>query len=242
MNTELMVLLPIAAQSIATLPADAAGKTGSYTTGSGGFLEVTRDPPLLTDPAFDFICETAEAMRPQSHCPYAPARNLTSRNFLPPSQIGQYLPHLRFHIHIDTIDHQPVAGGGIDNNADLNQFWLHWEFESNVAERVRPDVPAGFMFFNEPGELYDPPQPRTFWYGQVENGCSPAAHVDLEMHSRIGRDGGFDNGAVTLHDSFTGNGNYTIVYTIYAEEEEEAANFVFRGHLIAYCTDELWYP
>ena len=246
MNTKFMHLLPIVvAQSLATPPADTADKTGGYTTGSPGFLEISRDPPLLTmkaDPAFDFICETAGALLPHLHCLPVRALNLTSRNFQPPSQIGQYLPHLAFSIHIDTIDHQALAGGGIDNNADLNQFYLQWEFESDVAERTHLQAQSGFMFFNEPGELYDPPQPRVIWHGQVENGCNPAANVDLKMFTRIHRDGGFTNGEVTMYDSFTGNGNYTVVYTIYAEEEEEAANFVFRGHLIAYCTDELWSP
>jgi hypothetical protein len=197
---------------------------------------------MKADRTFDFICEAAEATQPQLHCPYAPALNLTSRNFDPPSQIGQYLPHLRFTVLIDTIDHQAVAGGGIDNNADINQFWLSWGFQSMVAERAQPDPKTVFPVFIEPNEVWGNDQPRPVWHGQVENGCNPIADVDLMMRNTFSRDGGPDVGEVTLYDSFTGNGNYTVRYTVQAEEGDEAANFVVRGHLHAYCTDELWQP
>jgi hypothetical protein len=250
MNTKCTYWLPIIAlQSLAALSAGAAdrsGDVGSYATGTVGFLEITREPPLLTlkaDPAFDLICEAAEATLSQLHCPYSPALNLTSRNFDPPSQIGQYLPHLRFTIQIDTIDHQAVAGGGIDNNADLNQFWFSWGFQSAVAERAQPDPKTVTMAFIEPDEEWGHVQPpMNVWHGQVENGCNPASPVDLMMRNRISRDNGPELGEVTLQDTFTGNGNYNVRYTVYAEEDDETANFVFKGHLLAYCTNELWHP
>jgi hypothetical protein len=247
MNTKCTYLLPIVAvQSLAAVSAVAADRStdaSGFTAGSVGFLEITREPPPLTmkaDPTSDFICKAAEGMLPQLHCPYAPSLNLTSRNFDPPSQIGQYLPHLRFWIYIDTIDHQAVAGGGIDNDADLNQFWLSWGFQSVVAERAQPDPKTVFPVFIEPNEVYA--QQRSLWHGQVENGCNPAIPVDLMMRSVISRDNGPTLGEVTLQDSFTGNGNYTVRYTVQAEEGDEAAKFVFRGHLIAYCSNELWHP
>ena len=245
MKTRFTNLLPlVVAPLLAALPAVAAdrgGNAGGYTTGSVGFLEPSREPPLLTmqaDPTFDFICEAAQARLPLLHCPYAPALNLTNRNFQPPSQIGQYLPHLHITILMDTIEHVATAGGGIDNNADLNQFWLSWAFESDVAVFTQPDPTTAFPVFIEPDETWAPPQPRPIWNAQIENGCSPTTHVDLQMHSEVNRDGG-GLGEVDLQDSFVGNGYYYVRYTVQAVEDDEAADFVFRGHLIAYCTDYL---
>jgi hypothetical protein len=217
-----------------------------------GFLKRTLLPTLRflpVNPAAAYLCKTVAALRRIAPCPPVVNEPLLLRGFLPPLEVGAFLPHLRLNILLERMENKLVSGQGvaIDQSNPVQFLSATWKIQSNAAT-VQIPAPAddGFELpAPNPGEVWPVGEfANGLYQGIIINGCHPTTVFDVKLVSAILKNPGVVGpgdmlGQVQLQDAVVGNGFYVFLYTIRATEPGVGvSDFIFSGDARAFCTNQ----
>lgn len=197
------------------------GTSDSLKAARKAFLEPVPNARLMT-PALA-ICNRAGL-----RCPSPVAHG---GGYLPPDTLTADVPHLRFHLILDDIEHTPVAGGGLSSASVTGE----WSATSGTANHQGPGGSPVFVAPG-PGETWGF---NTWMYQGVEyNGCLGGTQdFDIELETTI-IDGG-PVGSIALSDGVSGTGYYVFEYTVRATGADgEVSDYTFRGEAHLFCSGD----